>query len=504
MAKTPKAPTHMSGLGLRRKGLETSRSPLLGGISFSSNPVVVSTSSGGDSFTADPLITLSPIFIDTTAANDSGAVGLRTFGGSGYTAPIYKTLAAGMAAANSSNKRVCIFGGQTHLLSADLVFSASGCALQGDPSAAANNMPKIDLNGGFGIKPDKNGTRTDIRIRKVEITGQNKTPTDGNDAPGPIYLGSGGTYNSFIAEFLYIHDNWVDSGNYDTGCITFGPATLSTGPIVRYCKFKNYGIPPSNFTNGNVVGVYVGGISGAQIYNCEMDNTSTGGFHKHGAASPSPNGSKWLRNIVKNCYVGLQFENAGISGPHPLFSCVVSNNLLYNINQNAIYPQQIDGGLQCDDFLISNNTIDGSTIAIFPQGFTNIVCRNNAVINSSLAHLGLNVASGISTQMPSCNFNRWGTGGSWWVRSSPSRVTYSSLATWRTAFSAGSGSPQLTADPDAAFSTTITSAVFNNAAARQYWPAAGSALLGAGSDGKNIGCYDGVDLASSTLIGAGW
>ena len=473
--------------------------------------VVPSTSGGGvtSGFYADPYSAYATRLVDPSIASDvaGGTTLTRTWNGSSASYQVYKTLAYAMTDwLTAGGRRLGLLQSATYTLTSITSLPASGSSdtarviVQGDPAASASTMPLI--TGQYYI----DASQSWATFRKFRFENQ----TDAVYPGGIVVDGTTGAREGFVAEYLSFKNITQPNGDKNIGAVAFDfmSQAMSAPPTVRYCKFDTIKLTTGSLIYSNQSGVYMDRAYRPHIHNNYFTNCANAIRSKvapeNSYSTSNPGGMHAHHNVIVDCAVSIGLGDAGNYDAgyfgdtfhHNLISSTVPYSGGFSLLNTE---KQASGGTVIYNNTVYVNTgVEGAALGV--NGFDVSVFRDNALYMSNGYVWVLDNAYSYPSRIQTCDYNAYGgtasslafTPHGW---SGPFITT---LAGWKGAYSGGNWSAALTQDPDA-HGFGITSSAFTNLAGGDFTPAAGSPLLNAGSDGKNIGCYDGVNP-----VGPGW
>lgn len=472
---------------------------LSGGRILGSGGAVYVQGVSGNGFFADPYAAYATIYWDPVSGNDTWTGSSRI--ATGPNGPKL-TLGACAALMTGNHQRIFALNTGIYTLTADVNWptnTASGVnqiVLQGDPVSAT--CFKILRTNGAKLFPNASNSANNLCFRKIEMySNDSGSPISGETALlwyGPDFVCSGMT-----VEYCILHDVY---GTDNTSPVFF--QGVHSNFVFQYSKFYNaYNSGGTSNHNGACLFTYQ--TPNVLVDHCDL---SAGGcliyMKRCSPSTGATNGWTITNNIFHdapgNDSILVSEQGGGDVGG--FFGVLIQNNLFYNVGQ-CVDQANNENTVQSSGFVFIQNTVAQDVTNAFGwRAMLNITYYNNVEMPSTinLALLDASSPNGFVNTISEWDYNAILTtqGQVWWMdRYGASPKQYTTLSTWRTAFSVDAR-PELSANPDT-HSTTFTSIPTNfpNYLTRDYTLAGGSPLKGTGQGSVDPGY-------NSANCGPGW
>lgn len=458
----------------------------------------------GGAFFDDPFSTYPTIYLDPVNGND-------TWDGSSKVATSPHgpklTLAACTATLTGSQGRIFCLNTGILTVSANVNWpvntssSINQIVLQGDP--ASSSCFKILLASGALLFPNQNNSVNGICFRKIEVYTNNlASPISGETAL--VWYGPDHICNGFTTQYCKLHDVY---GTDNTGCVFFQGVHSNFGfyNTYGYNSYTTGGGGSLDHSNHNGALFFTYQTPNVVVENCDLSAAGSLLYLKR--CSPSTgtiNGwtiiNTWFHGATGNTAILISEQGGGDVGG--FFGIDIENNLFSGIGQ-CVNQVNNENTVQSSGITFAHNTIANDVpFASGFQAMTNITFHSNVVCDTTdvTALLDASSPNGYVNTIALWDYDSYYTpqGQNWGMDIyGASPHTFTSLATWETAFSVGAR-PELSANPDThalGFSSLATN--FPNFSTGNWTLAPGSVLKGTGMGGTDPG-------VNQALIGPGF
>ena len=451
-------------------------------------PGIIASAGGGGGFFSDPYSSYTQYWVDGLNGSDSNP------GTSQLSAK--KTIAAGVALLNAPATCLNILNTATYTPTANIpIASVAGTSptaqrvIRGLPSYTGSQLPQIVFGPGGGFYVNSAGNAlANLTFWKLNIS-SSSSPTSGAST-GLIQFLSGSAVVNLWIRYCKLHDLWAS----DLAAAVHVEGANSTGLWIDNCYMYNIvsGDGPGN-DNGTCILDYQ--VPAGLVTNCDFSTGNQSLIYLKRCAPMTANNGWTIQNNKFHDYSSdcILLGEQGSGDTDGFFDTFITGNLFYG-GANAIRQINRENTLQSSRMTIANNTFaqDMSGSLLDCVAMTAIDINSNVQMSTNNI-ITLENASPYINTISRSDYNAilTSTGQSWWMQrfASSGAQQFTSLATWKTAFSV-SARPELSADPEQhsnGFTTSQLSANFPNYTSRDYTLAPGSFLKATGLGGIDPG-----------------